>query len=972
MKFRHVITFFSLPIIFIFVFLAKCEAGISTPSFRHYTTEDGLPSSEIYSVIQDKKGNMWMGTDRGLVKFDGYEFRTFTTRDGLTDNTVFKLYEDVKGRIWMVTISGRVFYHEAGKIISYRFNNLISETTQRRVPFGLYVDSLENIRVTLRDLGELRISNKGEKFWPFIQEDRPDLNFMIDEVSPEKLLTSVIYNVYNGSVKILYLHGNSADTINIKTPASERFIALRLKNGKLICAIENNLFEITGNSAVFIRNYSGNVYSIYEDDKNNVWTGTENGVFVTKSSDLAHHSKHFLEKNYITGIFQDREGGYWLTTLDNGVYYLTGCGIENISFSENQFQKPISLATNGRSIVYAGCFSGSVVMLNKDSIKEIHFHTALKGNPVTNLTSFLDDKIFVSRLDPGFIKENKYTIFNHQFDLGIKTNFLKRKDGNIYCGGSTKIFRIEKDSILEYAVIYLRINCIAETKDNKLLMGTNRGVFILDDATKKSSVFQLQLDSIRIDDIKHFRENLVFATKGKGVMFLIGNKIKKIDEENGLCSDLVNKVLVTGNDVWCITNKGISKISFKDVNKFEYTVSNIHNTDGLMSDEINDITILNDTMYVATNYGVSRFSSQTDFINHTPPPVFITSLRINNSEIPPGGDLKLDRNSNNIKIRFYGISYRSKDKILYNYILSNVTDTFKSTTSVREVEFLSLEPGHYKFEVSSVNSSGIKSLSPAAFYFTINPAWWQTWWFRIFFVLGGIFIVIMFYKSRVKKLKYNFEMERRQASLQLTAMRSQMNPHFIFNVMNSIRNYMQNHDMKSAEKYLTSFSKLVRYTLDNSQVQEGSLEEELSAIKNYIELEQQRFENGFDFSIVCEDGIDLAETTILSMLLQPFVENSIRHGIARVNGKGKILVDIRRRAGTVTVAIEDNGIGFDEAGKWNSQNTADHQSKGTSLTFERIKAYNKVYNKNIRTRIIHLNDGGQQSGTRVEIELDMD
>jgi sensor histidine kinase YesM len=179
---------------------------------------------------------------------------------------------------------------------------------------------------------------------------------------------------------------------------------------------------------------------------------------------------------------------------------------------------------------------------------------------------------------------------------------------------------------------------------------------------------------------------------------------------------------------------------------------------------------------------------------------------------------------------------------------------------------------------------------------------------------------------------------------------------------------MLSHDIKSAEKYLTSFSKLVRYTLDNSEVQEVTLEEELNAIRSYVELERQRFENGFEFEINCEKEIDLQDTMLLSMLLQPFVENSIKHGISTMPSGGRILIEVRKTGTSILISIEDNGIGIEQSLTWNNEIKNSHVSHGTSISFERIQAYNKVYNKNIEARIVNLKGiEGKSIGTRVEI-----
>ena len=249
------------------------------------------------------------------------------------------------------------------------------------------------------------------------------------------------------------------------------------------------------------------------------------------------------------------------------------------------------------------------------------------------------------------------------------------------------------------------------------------------------------------------------------------------------------------------------------------------------------------------------------------------------------------------------------EKITYQYQLINGTDTLTSMTDNRQVDFFSLNPGHYKFTVSAINTSGVRSNAPATLSFIIQPAWWQTWWFRLL-VLGAIAVsAFAFYKFRVTKIAEQFTLERKQASLQLTAMRAQMNPHFIFNVMSSIRHYMQNNDTESADKYLTKFAKLIRYTLDNSDVQEVTLEEELQASHNYVMLEMQRIEPGLDFEIVCDAAIEKNEIMLPSLLLQPFIENAIKHGIERLSTKGKITIEIKKINDSILIAIEDNGVG---------------------------------------------------------------
>ena len=954
------------------IFILSSNGQNSSPSFRHFTTEDGLPSSEVYNVIQDRKGNIWLGTDRGVTRFDGYEFRTFSYKDGLTDNTVFKLLEDKKGRVWMLTISGRIFYFENDKIKPYKFNDKLFNSAQSMMPNAFYIDSLENVLMSFINYGEIKINEKGEIQDRFNKKTLPGVNYLIEEISPEKLIASVIsLNENNENLKILHLINNVYYPISIESKPADRFEAIRLSKDKLVFSNGKSLYLNTNISLKHISDLPGKILSLIKDNNDNIWVGTEVGVFLYDQIGFKNQASHYLDNNYITCILQDHEGGYWFTSLNNGVYYMPGYGIKGMLFNQGRFQKPTSLTNDYSSTVYVGCWNGTLVKMNGDKIKIVYDPGIINSTPVTNLSSIPgDEKIYLSRSKPGYFYREKFYSFKTNGFIGLKTNFIKRSDGEIYCAGTRFIFKSKEDSILPVAIVSQRISCLSETFNHQLLFGSNIGAFVFDDIMKETLLFCKELNNIRVDDIKWSGNNLLFATKGKGLLVFSKDSIIVIDESKGLCSNLVNKILVAGNEVWCTSNKGISHIILNDQDTFKYKITNIQSNDGLFSDEINDITLLNDTVYVATNFGISFFGSKTDFVNHKNPPVYISSLRINNLDTSFKDVMELPHNFNNLQIGFNGISYRSKGRIKYRYQLITGTDTISSFTSNREVEFLSLHPGEYKFQVSAMNNSGVWSLMPAVFSFTINPAWWQTFWFKMIIVLLAASGVYLFFRNKVEKLRYNFEMERRQATLQLTAMRAQMNPHFIFNVMNSIRNYMQNHDMKSAEKYLTSFSKLVRYVLDNSEVQEITLEEELNALRNYTELEIQRFENGFEFNIIVENGIILSETYLLSLLLQPFVENAIKHGISRMKSGGKILIDIRKTGESILIAVEDNGVGITEASRWNEAHRETHISHGTTINMERIEAYNKVFNKKIKTRIINLSDNeGKSVGTRVEVEI---
>jgi sensor histidine kinase YesM len=745
-----------------------------------------------------------------------------------------------------------------------------------------------------------------------------------------------------------------------------RLAAIKINNDELLFSIGMHLYSYKNKTLTPLTTLRSDVINLFEDDKKNVWACTMKGLYkFSKQGNYVEYELLLAEK-YISNIFKDCENGYWITTLDDGIYYLVNTDVANY-FNNDKLISPLCL-TADKSSIYASYFSGTIAKIN--TTKQELITTDSSGKYIDCI--YYDDsneRLYVGSNTIHYIKGSRnYWLKGNR--TSCRSNFVKNKNG-LFSIENICVIQLNNDSVVREKYISTRLNCIFAAPNNELWVGCIDGVYKFDLTTKKYTIVHKQLKDIRVDAIKLFGEYICFATQGKGLLIMSKDStFKTIDQSNGLCSNNINKFCVRGNSIWCASFNGISKITFSNINRFNYTITNISTNEGLLNKEVNDITILNDTVWVASKKGISFFNVNTDFINHKTPSVYFTSLQINSKDTVLHSDYQLNYTYNNINIGFESPLFKSDAKQTYQYILVNGKDSIKGITINRNVQFLSLQQGVYSLFVKAKNNSGVWSKNAATFCFTILPAWYNTLWFRLLALVITISIGFVFYKSRLTKIKAKYEIEKQQATLQLTAMRSQMNPHFIFNVMNSIRSYMLNKDVASAEKYLTSFAKLVRYTLDNSTVQEVSLEEELNAVKNYAMLEMQRVTNGFDFDVVIPEEIDLDEIALPSLLLQPFIENAIKHGIEHLNVKGRIILEIKKEFDKIIVIIEDNGIGKTKASEWNNAHRVNHTSHGTKLTLDRIQAYNKAYNKNIQVLSIDISEQNQgKHGTRVEITI---
>ena len=384
-KFGLVLLAFCLQI----AFLAQLRAQDAIPLFKHFTTEEGLPSSEVYSSLQDKNGNMWFGTDRGVVRYDGYGFKTFTTQDGLTDNTVFFLCLDTRGRLWMYTFSGRIFYLEGEKILPFKYNELLLNNSINKLPNGFYVDSLGNVIVALRGNGTISIDKQGKFNRIDSVSYRLDSCYYINEFPGNHSVLSIL-GVNGNSEKALVNHrfGNVKKQYEVKTREFGRLCFLRLSENEILFSIGFSVFYVKGNNKVEeLYSFPCNVFSLHKDHNKNLWIGTEDGIYFFDKNDWKKYSRIYLKDNMITSIFQDNENGFWFTTLESGIYYLPGNDVKSIVFSDS-LKKPTCLATDFKSKIYVGCWTGAIAEITNQKVKIIYeLRNEDKKLPINDLTT---------------------------------------------------------------------------------------------------------------------------------------------------------------------------------------------------------------------------------------------------------------------------------------------------------------------------------------------------------------------------------------------------------------------------------------------------------------------------------------------------------------------------------------------------------------------------------------------------------
>lgn len=391
--------------------------------------------------------------------------------------------------------------------------------------------------------------------------------------------------------------------------------------------------------------------------------------------------------------------------------------------------------------------------------------------------------------------------------------------------------------------------------------------------------------------------------------------------------------------------------------------------DGLPANEINDVLIVDHRVWVSSNKGVSFFDPDSINSSKIQLPIYLTKILINDKDTSLLENYNLCYDQNNLKINFVGLGYKAAGQLTYRYKMIGL-DTNWIYTKTREIQFTTLPANTYTLILNVINTDGSYSANEAVVHFEIALPFWKKWWFELGVLLLGSYIMFVLIRFRLKKVQQrkekNADLNKILMSLKLKALRAQMNPHFTFNVMNSIQHFIATNDGEAANRYLSRFSKLIRLILNNSEKNLVPIADEIKALELYLELEAMRFEERFEYKINVDSSIDILEMEIPSMLIQPYVENCIKHGILNSKRRGVILIDIQKHKNFLKCIIEDNGVGRSNTVFINKNNS--HKSFGTSITQERLAAINALNNSQLSENVIDLyDDNGDPIGTRVEI-----
>jgi ligand-binding sensor domain-containing protein len=969
--------------------------------FQHLSMEQGLSQNRLFAITQDKYGLIWIATEGGLNRFDGYKVESFRyergNKNSLPNNMVQSLFTDSQGIVWIGTAHGLAYYdYQSNSFHSFFYSDKDENSLPSNVIWVINEDA-HGILWIGTNLGLCSFDKKNRRFQRFVRDDHSNSisgNYINDiEFAPDGkmwITTSNGLNCLDLSTKkfiSFFNDPNDSTTLsgnNLSRMAIDKF-------GNLWTSVYQTLtlecFDTKTYRTRHFTNFiekqkhipSNYLRDIFIDRSGRIWIGTnaaglilflhDKNVFYEYQADLLDQKK--LQSNRIGGIFQDQSGMIWLSAfagaerfnLDESkfiLYRIPSNGSETLAYKSTR-----AIAEDSSYRLWIGTSNGVYIL---DRNKGTYLNYQWKRNDPYSLT---DNDVFslcrdrsgnmwvgtdwgLNLFDP--VRKNFRKIYAQQDTFkGVSTinRIVSDKSGDLLICSSAglSVYNFKNDSM--YGLLNNATRTVWEDKHGILWIGTRTdGLIKYNRRTKEVERFTNSLD-----DTSSIAANFVLSiTQDYSGKIWVGTisglcrfdettgKFSTFTEKNGLPDIYVTQLMVDDkNRIWMGTNKGISML-----NESRTSFTNYDPSDGLQGHEFISGSAFKTHDGYFCYYGKNGFNLfHPDSIrtNKFKPPVTLKRIMIFDKalDIKSYADLKslrLSYKQSFFSLEFAALNYDHPEKNQYAYQLIGFDKKRVELGTNRVINYTNVPPDNYTLKVWASNNDGVWNEAGFELKIVITPPFWATWWFKTIVVLVFIGAVFLFFKLRENRIKKEqarqTAINKQIAEIRMIALRGQMNPHFIFNSLNSIQHFITTRDKEEALNYLSKFSKLIRKILENSRENTVSISNEVQLLELYIQLEQLRFSNKFDYHIAIDEKIDMENTEIPPLLIQPYVENAILHGLINKNGKGDLWFSLERNNGLLICEIEDNGIGRARAQEIEQGKVSRHRSLGIKVTEERI------------------------------------
>lgn len=937
-------------IILFFLLIINCIGLSQDPVYYSYTNTHNLPTTNFYAAIKLKSGVYWFGSDKGALRFNGYDFENAKTSEGVIEDEVFNLLEDSIQTLWLFTYSGDIYFkHKEDKI----FTKLNVSENNGFISCS-YLDDHTLYVGTSKGYFYQIINHKLAKSWK-VQGHIIYLTKIKDRLMFYTHTRSYILTKQNKIKKLIHFHKN------------EGFIrGANFKDTLLFARNDSILIFKDQKQVSSVKLPEKSIVQAMIPFKGKIWICTNEGLYQLSKRTLSFKKKKFSGFS-ITNLLIEENGSFWITTIGDGPVFIEN---PNLILKVDNFPTTAIFET-GDSIIY-GSKNNNYYIEHKGKIEKRTINKGLRND--IHKVKKIDNEIFVIGKTATAILKNK-TWYN----LPIGFNDIEKLSPEDFLIGMNQSFILKYDGLKDFVrsdkQAFAHVTSHLKNKNNRkvidifpitnilklndtCIVGTNRGIY-----SYFNGVFK---------EIKYRERSLGFVNMvvKKDQTIYIGTSYQSLFTLDTKNINSITKISLEPN-IEAIAFKNSKELWYASNNQvFQYDIHEKHSNlifeTPVKDGRINDIKWIKNVLHIGTNKGLYWYSSKT--IINNKPLLNIKEKRVNN--IYRDNLEGLSYKENNITIDLEAITPNSNNINYFFRVKGN--DTNWNITSNPKLSFSSMKSGEHILEVFAENIKGVKS-NKLIIPIVIGNPFWLKWWFIVILtiILGLVFYFIA--KLRFKNLeqkhlireqqlssnKQKVELEFALSESENKALRMQMNPHFIFNALNSIKGLYAINNTVKANQYMVKFSKLLRNILENEE-DKISINNEVEMLKAYLDLASIRTKNDFTYEIIVDPELDEDDTAIPTMLIQPFVENAIIHGISKIID-GWIKIEIIKQKDQIKLKIEDNGKGRVLLRKKDG-----HNSVSTTLTKKRLSLLAKKYKIDTGFEIV---DKPNQEGTIVLIKI---
>lgn len=922
---------------------------------QHWSQASGIPSNIVFDAVQDHRGYIWFGNEKGLSRFDGKDAITYT-HPKMNGTAVSNVLEDGSGRIWCQNFIGQLFY-------------VLNDSMY----FEQQIASNSNYAPMLLDAKGQLITALGNKIQIYDQKERKLLMTLEvdEEVNTLHQQQNKLWAMTSGKL-YLFQDGEPKQTLE--------FTGLLDLGANLLASMGDKVYAFpkTGNSGlVFELGENSKAISALPPDQvvqsvrvfgdTMIWVGTTGGLYL-----FDRHLKPYswfpqplLQGRSVSSTMIDANGAYWVTTIDNGIYRIPD--LRSVYWEKQDAQFTVFNHQLEGSKVLVGTESGDVLeVLNGGlsrfvSAKAKHRVNVVFHDESKELTVVAADRVYVSQ---------------NGVELSTMTaagkDILKTDDsGPIVMAGTSTVNlldpqnpKAEMKQIGMGAAAFRSTAAAYNASTGKAQVATSLGIWEFD--PKTDSVAVPLYGDVLANRLVWVGDTLIASTLQEGILMLRDGKvIGNLEQPQGPFS----RMELVGNVLYVRKERTIHAIDPRTWKHRSVNTSFLNN-----GDVITDFTIRNGQLFLAVGNRIIRSELNFETNPRVVPLVELTEFRSNDRPIAVIGPISLHHEQNSIQLHYAVPWFGDLSALAVQY---RVNDGLWQTNDPmsRMVNLPFLSPGDYRLELRTLLSDGRVSES-TSLEMRIRPPLYKRWWFQL---LGILFLAAAFYalyRYRVRlmsrqnlllqqKLKLEQDLERSM----LASIRSQMNPHFIFNALNTIQSYIYMNDRTNAVNYLGKFAQLTRKVLDLSTNELVTLREELDALNLYLELEKMRFEESLEVEVNVDSAIDIDLIKIPPMLIQPYVENALKHGLLHRKEHRKLSCSFRVDSASLVVTITDNGVGRKRSEELNAK-AARHRPFSTEATQKRLELMNRALPNGFTVEYIDRQaEDGQSEGTTVVLRM---